>query len=265
LDKDHLRILFIGDVIGEPGRKAIFVALSDLMREKKIDFVIANGENASGGFGITGEIAGKLYSYGVDCITSGNHIWRNKAIFRDINGDQKLLRPANYPRGTPGRGWTVLEKHGVKVGVLNLLGRVFMEPLDCPFRTAQKEIPIIQKQTKIIIVDFHGEATSEKVAMGWHLNGMVSAVIGTHTHVQTADERVLDGGTAYITDAGMTGPFDSIIGMKKDGALKKFVTMIPSKFIVAEDDIRMNGALVTVERESGKATHIERIQETVPF
>jgi len=212
-----MRILMIGDVIGRPGRRAVRALVPKLRQQNGIDLVVANGENAAGGIGLTPETARELLESGVDVITSGNHIWRNKAIFRDINGDQKLLRPANYPRGTPGRGWTVLEKHGVKVGVLNLLGRVFMEPLDCPFRTAQKEIPIIQKQTKIIIVDFHGEATSEKVAMGWHLNGMVSAVIGTHTHVQTADERVLDGGTAYITDAGMTGPFDSIIGMKKDG------------------------------------------------
>jgi metallophosphoesterase (TIGR00282 family) len=265
LDKEHVRVLFIGDIIGEAGRKALFVSLSNLIKEKKVDFVIANGENAAGGFGITGEIAGKLYSYGVDCITSGNHIWRNRAIFKDINGDQKLIRPANYPKGTPGKGWTILEKNGVKIGVLNLLGRVFMEPLDCPFRTAQRELSAIQKYTKIIIVDFHGEATSEKVAMGWHLNGIVSAVIGTHTHVQTADERILVGGTAYITDAGMTGPFDSIIGIQKEIALKKFVTMIPSKFIVAENDIRVNGVLVTIQRESGKAVHIERVQETVPY
>jgi len=245
LDKEHVRVLFIGDIIGEAGRKALFVSLSNLIKEKKVDFVIANGENAAGGFGITGEIAGKLYSY--------------------INGDQKLIRPANYPKGTPGKGWTILEKNGVKIGVLNLLGRVFMEPLDCPFRTAQRELSAIQKYTKIIIVDFHGEATSEKVAMGWHLNGIVSAVIGTHTHVQTADERILVGGTAYITDAGMTGPFDSIIGIQKEIALKKFVTMIPSKFIVAENDIRVNGVLVTIQRESGKAVHIERVQETVPY
>jgi metallophosphoesterase (TIGR00282 family) len=265
LDKDHVKVLFIGDVIGEPGRKALFVLLSDLIKEKKVDFVIANGENAAGGFGITGEIAGKFYSYGVDCITSGNHIWRNKAIFRDINGDSRLIRPANYPRGTPGRGWTILEKSGVKIGVLNLLGRVFMEPLDCPFRTAQKELQAIQKQTRIIIVDFHGEATSEKVAMGWHLNGAVSAVIGTHTHVQTADEKILDGGTAYLTDAGMTGPFDSIIGMQKEGALRKFITMIPSKFVVAEADIHLHGALITVQKESGRAVQIERIQKAVPY
>ena len=265
MDKDHVRVLFIGDVIGDPGRKALFLSLKQIAREKNADFVIANGENAAGGFGITPEVAGKLYSYGVDCISSGNHIWRNKAVFKIISEDQRLIRPANYPKGTPGRGYTLVEKNGVRIAVLNLLGRVFMEPLDCPFRTAQREVAALKKRTRIIVVDFHGEATSEKVAMGWYLDGMVSAVIGTHTHVQTADERILDGGTAYITDAGMTGPFDSIIGMNKESALKKFVTMLPSKFTVAEDDLRINGVVITIARETGRAVSIERINEMVTF
>ena len=263
MDKTHINIFVIGDVIGEPGRKAIFLALGNLISKRGIDFVIANGENAAGGFGLTGNIAAKLYSYGVDCITAGNHIWRNKEIFKIISQDPKIVRPANYPKGTPGKGSTLIEKNGVKVGVLNILGRVFMEPLECPFKTALKEVASVRKLTKIILVDFHGEATSEKVAMGWHLNGMVSAVVGTHTHVQTADERILSEGTAYITDIGMTGPFDSVIGMRKEIALRKFTTMLPTKFVVAEDDIRINGVLVRVEKNSGKAVHIERIQEHV--
>jgi 2',3'-cyclic-nucleotide 2'-phosphodiesterase len=264
LDRNHVNILFLGDVIGDPGRKALFLSLSNLIKEKELDFVIVNGENAAGGFGVNAEITGKLYSYGVDCITTGNHVWRNKDVFSIIDDDHRLIRPANYPGGTPGRGWAVLEKNGVKFGVLNLLCRVFMEPLECPFRTARKEVANIRKQTKIVIVDLHGEATSEKMAMGWYLDGTVSAVIGTHTHVQTADERILPGGTAFITDAGMTGPFDSIIGMKKEGALKKFLTLLPTRFAVAEKDVRINGVAVSVERETGKAVKIERIAMQVP-
>jgi len=263
LDKNHVTVFFIGDVIGEPGRKALFLSLSKMINKKKVDLVLANGENASGGFGITGKIAGKLYSYGVDCITTGNHVWRNKEIFKFISEDPKLIRPANYPKETPGKGWIIIEKNEVKIAVLNLLGRVFMEPLECPFKTAHKEVSILRKQTKIILIDFHGEATSEKVAMGWYMDGMVSAVIGTHTHVQTADERILPGGTAYITDIGMTGPFDSIIGMKKENALRKFVTMLPTKFSVAENDIRINGVVITIDKETGRALMIERINEQV--
>jgi hypothetical protein len=256
-------VALIGDIIGEPGRKALFLALSQLIGNKKIDFVIANGENAAGGFGITGKIASKLLSYGVDCITTGNHVWRNREIFKVIEDNPRLIRPANYPKGAPGIGWTILEKNGQKLAVMNLLGRVYMEPLDSPFRTAQKEISQIRKVTNCIVVDFHGEATSEKVALGWYLDGKVSAVIGTHTHVQTADERILPGGTAYITDAGMTGPFDSIIGMRKESALKKFVTLIPSKFMVAENDIWLNAVIINIDPATGKATAIERIQEKV--
>jgi metallophosphoesterase (TIGR00282 family) len=263
LDKNDLRVLIIGDIIGEPGRKALFLSLSTLIKERKIDFVIANGENAAGGFGLTGRIASKLYSYGIDCITTGNHIWRNKEIFTIISEDPKLIRPANYPKGTPGKGTAIIEKNGLRIGVINLLGRVFMEPLECPFKIARRESFALQKQTNIIIIDFHGEATSEKVAMGWHMDGIVSAVVGTHTHVQTADERILPGGTAYITDIGMTGPFESIIGMKKENALKKFVTMLPSKFTVAENDIRINGVVISINKENGKSKTIERINESV--
>jgi metallophosphoesterase (TIGR00282 family) len=199
----------------------------------------------------------------VDCITTGNHVWRNRDIYNVIDDVTRIIRPANYPSGTPGRGWALLEKSGMTLAVMNLLGRVFMEPLDCPFRTARKELSGIRKSTRNIVVDFHGEATSEKIALGWYLDGQVSAVVGTHTHVQTADERVLPGGTAYITDVGMTGPFDSVIGMDRERAVRKFVTQLPSKFTVAESDVRMSGVVVTIESESGRATNIERIHEKV--
>jgi metallophosphoesterase (TIGR00282 family) len=263
LERDEFNVLIIGDIVGEPGRKALFISLSQLIQDEKVDFVVANAENAAGGFGITGNIAGKLYSYGVDCITTGNHVWRNREVFKVIDTDSRLLRPMNYPHGTPGRGWTVVEKGGIKLAVLNLMGRVYMEPLECPFRTARREIALIKKETKHIVVDFHGEATSEKIAMGWWLDGQVSAVVGTHTHVQTADERVLPGGTAYITDAGMTGPFDSIIGVRKERALQKFTTLIPSKFITAEDDIRINAVVVTIETNTGNARLIKRIHHQI--
>jgi metallophosphoesterase (TIGR00282 family) len=263
LNNGLIRIAVIGDIIGDPGRKALFLALSGLIKDNQIDFIIANGENAAGGFGITGNIAGKLYSYGVDCITTGNHVWRNKEVFKVIEGNNRLIRPVNYPEGTPGKGWTVIEKHGVQLAVVNLLGRIYMEPVENPFRVINKELVRIQKITRNIIVDFHGEATSEKVAMGWHLDGRVSAVVGTHTHVQTADERILPEGTAYITDIGMTGSFNSVIGMKKESALKKFITLLPSKFTVAENDIRLNAVLITVDGTSGKAQAIERLNTKV--
>jgi metallophosphoesterase (TIGR00282 family) len=263
LDKNHIVVVVVGDIIGDPGQKALFLRLSKIISDKKADFVIANGENAAGGFGITGKIAGRLYSYGIDCITSGNHVWRNKEIYKILDENQNILRPANYPSGTPGRGWTIINKNGIKLGVLNLLGRIFMEPMESPFKTARKELASIRKETKYTIVDFHAEATSEKVAMGWFLDGKASAVVGTHTHVQTADERVLPGGTAYITDLGMTGPFDSIIGMKKDNALKKLVTLLPSKFTVAANDIRINGAVIHIDKETGKSSMIERINDKV--
>jgi hypothetical protein len=263
VQKPHLTVAVIGDIIGEPGRKALFLQLPKLIGERSVDFVIVNGENAAGGFGLTGKIASKLFSYGVDCITTGNHVWRNRDIYNVIDDVTRIVRPANYPSGTPGRGWTLLEKSGMTLAVVNLLGRVFMEPLDCPFRTARKALSGIRKSTRNIVVDFHGEATSEKIALGWFLDGQVSAVVGTHTHVQTADERVLPGGTAYITDVGMTGPFDSVIGMDRERAVRKFVTQLPSKFTVAENDVRMNGVVVTIENDSGRATNIERIHDKV--
>ena len=264
MDRNHVNILFLGDVIGDPGRKALFLSLSSLIKEKDLDFVVVNGENAAGGFGVNAEVTGKLYSYGVDCITTGNHVWRNKDVFSIIDDDHRLIRPANYPGGTPGRGWAVLEKNGVKIGVLNLLCRVFMEPLECPFRTARKEVANIRKQTKIVIVDLHGEATSEKIAMGWYLDGTVSAVIGTHTHVQTADARVQPGGTAAITDAGMTGPHDSVIGVKAEQATHRMRTGMPVRFEVASGGVRIEGVLVACDAASGRATAISPVRVPWP-
>ena len=261
MDRNHVNILFLGDVIGDPGRKALFLSLSSLIKEKDLDFVVVNGENAAGGFGVNAEVTGKLYSYGVDCITTGNHVWRNKDVFSIIDDDHRLIRPANYPGGTPGRGWAVLEKNGVKIGVLNLLCRVFMEPLECPFRTARKEVANIRKQTKIVIVDLHGEATSEKMAMGWYLDGTVSAVIGTHTHVATCDARVSPQGTAYITDVGMTGPVDSILGVQPELVIERFLTRMPNRFEVASGAAVLQAVLLDIDPLSGRAGSISRLEE----
>lgn len=256
----HVKLLFIGDIIGKPGRQALSRELHRLVDRYMVDMVIANGENAAGGFGITEEIAKELFRSGVHLLTSGNHVWDKKDAYEFIGREERLLRPANYPLGAPGQGSAVVTTAGgVKVAVLNLEGRVFMNNLECPFRMADREIARLREVTPIIFVDFHAEATSEKAALGWYLDGRVSAVIGTHTHVQTADERILPGGTAYLTDAGMTGGFDSVIGMRKDEAIDKFLTQLPTKFEVAKGGIRLNGVVVEVDGVSGKALAIERI------
>jgi 2',3'-cyclic-nucleotide 2'-phosphodiesterase len=256
-----MRILLVGDIVGKPGRRAIERLLSRITGEEKIDFTIVNGENAAGGMGLTPEIAVELLDHGVDVLTSGNHIWAKKEITSFLIEERKLLRPANYPEGAPGRGSGVFQSRGgEKVGVLNLEGRVFMRNLDCPFRVAEKEIEEMKKETEIIVVDFHAEATSEKIALGWFLDGKVSAVLGTHTHVQTADERILNAGTAYMTDVGMTGPLASVIGIRKQIALRRFLTQIPSQFDVATEEVELQGAVVDVNLESGKATGIRRIR-----
>jgi metallophosphoesterase (TIGR00282 family) len=225
-----------------------------------VDLVIANGENASGGFGITPETAKELFANGIHFITTGNHVWDKREVYDYLEREQRIIRPANYPAGAPGRGSaTVNTPGGIKIGILNLEGRIFMDNLECPFKTADREIASLSQTTSIIIVDFHAEATSEKSSLGWHLDGRVTAVIGTHTHVQTADERVLTDGTAYITDAGMTGSFDSVIGMRKDEPVRKFITQLPSKFEVAKKDIRINGVLLQIDETTGRATSIERI------
>jgi metallophosphoesterase (TIGR00282 family) len=255
-----VKLLFIGDIIGKPGRQVISRELHRLVDRYMVDLVIANGENAAGGFGITEETANELYKCGIDVLTSGNHIWDKKDSLNFINRAEKLLRPANYPDGTPGRGSALFTTAGgAKVAVLNLEGRVFMNNLECPFRTADREISQLYTETPIIFVDFHAEATSEKASLGWYLDGRVSALIGTHTHIQTADERILPGGTAYLTDAGMTGGFDSVIGVKKEEAITKFLSQLPVKFDVAKNNLRLNGVVVVVDEQTGKALSIERI------
>lgn len=255
-----VKLLFIGDIIGKPGRQAVSRELDRLVDRYLVDLVIANGENAAGGFGITAETAADLYKCGIHVLTSGNHIWDKKDALEFISRDARVLRPANYPEGTPGRGSAVFATAGgVKVAVLNLEGRVFMNNLDCPFRVADREIARLRAETPVILVDFHAEATSEKNSLGWYLDGRVSALIGTHTHIQTADERILPGGTAYLTDAGMTGGFDSVIGVKKDEAIARFLSQLPVKFDVAKNNLRLNGAVITVDEQNGKAISIERI------
>jgi len=255
-----VKILFIGDIIGKPGRQALSRELDRLVDRHCIDLVIVNGENSAGGFGLTQETARELFDLGVHCITSGNHIWDKKEQVPLVLADPRIVRPANYPDGVPGSGSTIISTPGgVKVAVLNLEGRVFMKYLDCPFRVADREIDRLKQETSIIFVDFHAEATSEKAALGWYLDGRVSAVVGTHTHVQTADERILTGGTAYMTDAGMTGSFDSVIGIGKDEAIHKFLTQLPVKFEIPKKDIRINGVVIGVDEQSGRAVSIERI------
>lgn len=255
-----VNILFIGDIVGKPGRQAVSRELHRLVDRYCIDLVVANGENASGGFGITVESAKELYSCGIHFITTGNHVWDKKDCFDYLNREDRIVRPANYPEGAPGVGSRLVHTPGgVGVAVINLEGRIFMNNLECPFRTADREIEKLGCSTKIILVDFHAEATSEKMSLGWYLDGRVSAVVGTHTHVQTADERVLTAGTAYITDAGMTGAFDSVIGVRKDEPIQKFLTQMPAKFEVAKKDIRLNGVVIRVDEASGRALAIERV------
>ena len=259
-----MKILFIGDIIGKPGRRAVKEVLTSLISSREIDLVIANCENAAAGFGITRDIVEELYDAHIDILTSGNHIWDKKEVLEFIEDYETLLRPANYPAGVLGKGSVLMPTAaGDYVGVLNLAGRVFMAPIDCPFVTAKKEIARLKTRTNVIIVDIHAEATSEKKALGWYLDGEVSAVLGTHTHVQTADNEVLPGGTAYISDVGMTGPFDSVIGIKKETIIEKFLTQIPNRFDVAKNDVRLQGVLMDIDAQSGKANSIERISVKV--
>jgi 2',3'-cyclic-nucleotide 2'-phosphodiesterase len=256
-----MRILFIGDIVARPGRRALEELLGKVITEHRVEFTIANGENAAGGMGLTPAIAMEILSQEVDVLTSGNHIWAKKEIIPFLADERRLLRPSNYPAGAPGRGGGVFEaKNGTKVAVLNLEGRVFMRNLDCPFRVGEREIESLKEEAAIVVVDFHAEATSEKVALGWFLDGKASAVLGTHTHVQTGDERILKGGTAYITDAGMTGPLDSVIGVKKQVAMDRFLTQLPLKYDVGTGEIELQGVIVEVDPDTGKASGIRRIR-----
>jgi len=256
-----VKILFIGDIVGRSGRLALAECLGRLVDIHNVDLVVANGENAAAGFGLTPDIARELFDGGVDVITSGNHIWDKRDIYPWLDSMPGLLRPANYPEGAPGRGAGIYATSaGIKVGVVNLEGRVFMNALECPFRAADALVTELRKQTPVILVDFHAEATSEKVALGHYLDGRVSAVVGTHTHVQTADEVLLPGGTAYITDAGMTGSQDAVIGIRKELAIERFLTQLPVRFEVAKKDPVLCGVLFAVDEETGRATGVERIR-----
>ena len=262
--RSPMRILFLGDIFGKPGRKLVQAKLRGLLHEYRIDFCVANIENAAGGFGITRPIADELLGYGIDLLTSGNHIWDKHAIIPYLSEQPRLLRPHNYPKGVPGTGIYVGDTNcGVRIGVLNLQGRVFMASIDCPFATGLAAVELIRKQTPVIVVDFHAEATSEKQAIGWYLDGHVSAVVGTHTHVQTADDRLLPRGTAYITDIGMTGPHDSVIGSVPDLALERFLRQIPVRLEPASGNLRICGVVIEIDESTGRALSIERLN--LPF
>ena len=255
-----MKILFIGDIVGSPGREAVKVLVPKLKKEKGIDIVVANAENSSGGTGLTQKSAEELLGYGCDCLTSGDHIWKLKEVFKIIDHPY-ILRPLNLAPAVPGRGYCVLKKNNFKLGVINLQGRVFMPAIDCPFRAAREALPQIKKETNAILVDIHAEATSEKVALGYFLDGQVSAVAGTHTHIQTADEKILPQGTAYISDAGMCGPYDSVIGQEKSRIIERFLTGMPVKFEVALGDVQLCGVIVDIDEATGKARSIERVRE----
>jgi metallophosphoesterase (TIGR00282 family) len=255
-----IRILFIGDIVGRPGRDLIKRGLAAIRDYHQIDLVIANVENAAAGFGITREIGDELLERGLDVMTSGNHIWDRKEAIDYIGAEPRLLRPANFPAAVPGNGsYVTRTADGVSVGVVNIMGRVFMVAIDDPFAVVLKEIEALKQRARVIFVDFHAEATSEKSAMGWHLDGKVTAVVGTHTHVQTADDRILPRGTAYLTDVGMTGPHDSIIGVEVEAALGRFLTGMPARFETAEGNPRLNAVIVEADEETGRALEIERI------
>jgi len=259
-----MRIFFIGDIFGRPGRRLIEAKLPELLREYEIDFCIANIENAAAGFGVTPKIADELFMTGVDVFTSGNHIWDKRPIIPYLAEQPRLLRPYNYPKGVPGTGIYIGEtKKGERIGVLNLQGRTFMLPIDCPFAVGLTAVEEMKKETSVIVVDFHAEATSEKQALGWHLDGRVSAVVGTHTHVLTADERLLPRKTAYITDIGMTGSHDSIIGSEPRLALERMLLQIPNRLEPGTDNLRITGAIVDVDASTGGAFGIERVNR--PF
>ena len=256
-----MKILVIGDIVGKPGRRAIKELLPPIKEEEDVGVTIANAENAAGGSGVTPPIAEELFGYGIDVLTSGDHIWKKREINEFISRESRLLRPANYPAGVPGTGATLIEApDGTKVGVINLLGRVFMEPVECPFRAAKEAVKRLRQSTSLIIVDIHAEATSEKLALCYYLDGEVSAVLGTHTHVQTADERVTPAGTACITDLGMTGPFESILGRKKEQIIERFILQMPVRFEMAENDIMLCGAIVDIDSKTGRAISIKRVQ-----
>jgi metallophosphoesterase (TIGR00282 family) len=257
-----LKILFIGDIFAKAGRVILAGKLEKLKRAYNWDICIANAENSAGGKGITYNVAQELFECGIDALTLGNHTWARREILNFIDSCNGLVRPANYPRGVPGKGRLIIDKNGIKLGLINLIGRVYMDqPAECPFLTADKEISILKQQCNAILVDFHAEATSEKAALAYYLDGKVSAVVGTHTHVQTADERILNNGTAFITDVGMTGPSEGIIGVERSQIIPKFITGLPERFKPASGRGCINAVLITIDDSSGKAVDIKRIAE----
>jgi 2',3'-cyclic-nucleotide 2'-phosphodiesterase len=258
MQNDILTVLFIGDVMGKPGREAAVRFLKTV----NADFKIINGENMAGGLGITPGLADEMLAAGIDAITTGNHVWKKKEIIPYLMGEQRVIRPLNYPEGTPGFGSTLLTKNGRQLYVANIEGRTFMNPLLCPFR-AMEEFLGSKKEGIPVIVDFHAEATSEKIAMGWFLDGKVASVLGTHTHVQTADERILPHGTGYITDVGMTGSADSVIGMEREPILERFLTQLPQKYEVAKGNVEVQGVRITIDRTTNECLRIERLKEKV--
>ena len=256
-----MKILFIGDIVGSPGREAVKKLMPQLKKEYQLNFVIANAENAAGGSGITAKVAAELFDSGVNVLTSGDHIWKKPEIFEIIDKEERILRPINFPEGVPGRGKAIFKADdGMKIGVISVQGRVFMEALECPFRRSRGAQEELSSQAKVIVVDIHAEATSEKIALGWYLDGKVSAVLGTHTHVQTADEKILPAGTAYITDVGMTGAVDSVIGRRIEDVLQRFLTSIPTRFEVAQENVQLQGVVLDIDEHTGKANSIVRIQ-----
>lgn len=253
--------LLLGDVIGQPGSRALFVGLPQLIKRYRADFVILNGENAADGFGLTESLAAQFFSMGVDVITSGNHIWQREEIIHSLKTDKRILRPANYPNQVPGHGFTIIEKGNLKIGVINLQGRHQMSPIDCPFQVSSTIVERIKKETSVIFVDFHAENEQEKEALGYYLNGKVSAVVGTHTHVQTADEKIMDKGTAYITDLGICGPLNGVIGSDPEIAIKRQLTQLPLKNEVMDAPSHLQGVVCTIDQQSGKALTIKRLNE----
>ena len=254
-----MKILFMGDIVGRKARSFLQKKLTSLVKEQGFDWVIANGENAAGGSGITEKVAKELFSAGIDIVTTGDHVFKKKEILSLLD-ETDIARPLNYGSEVRGKGSIIKEKNGVKICVINVLGRVFMPPIDCPFKAVRDVLDKVKQQAKVIIVDFHAEATSEKLAMGYFLAGKVSAVVGTHTHIPTADERIIDGFTAFITDVGMTGPCDSILGRRKEDIVEKFLTGIPTRFTLAEEDVRIQGVMLDIDEETGKARAIQRVE-----
>lgn len=255
-----LKVLFIGDIVGSVGREALKRNLPKLKAKFNPDFIVVNGENAASGRGITEAIASDFFALGVDGITMGNHTWDNKDIFKFIDDEARLIRPANFPNA-PGRGYSILKKASKTLAIVNMQGRTFLPAIDCPFKKADEIVDALKKDTPCILFDFHAEATSEKIAMGWHLDGRVSVAVGTHTHVQTNDARILPNGTAYLTDVGMCGPLNGVLGMEKEAVLYKFKTQLPARFTVDEGEWQFHAVFVQIDDTSGKSTHIQTIRE----